>query len=552
MKAAIYARFSTDRQDDSSIADQVRICEAHAARHGFKIVERFDDQGISGAAIGNRPGVQAMLEAARGRRFDVVLVSDLSRLSRSQGDLPRLIERLQLGGVRVVGVQDGYDSSRKGHKLQAGLAGIIGEAFRDMVKERTGSALRMRAEQGYHAGGAVFGYTVVPDGRFRRKQIDPDQAVIVREIFDRYARGASMLEIAQDLNARRVPAPGAAWKRAIRRHDGKWLVSALHAILHNELYIGRLIYGRRVFQKDPDTGARIARAVPPAEWTTRDMPELAIIERPVWDRVQARLGSNVGAGRSTAKPVYLLSGLLVCSECGSKLVVMGGSQRRYVCSSYHHGGVTACTNGLTVARALAEEVIVGAVLPRLQPDVVDQVVVRVREELGAQRRAAPAKRSSPALAEANRRIADLERLVSLGTLSAAEALGGLERARQARAAALREVQAGDDAKTVEETFRGWAGRLRQALDGADVSQAREALRQVVGTIQVRPYIERTTRGALRPEETLDGEGIEAGESVERYLVARFSRCTEELPLHPVLTAEWMRQTGISFGSGGRI
>lgn len=141
MRAVIYSRFSTDRQNESSIADQLRVCTEYADRQGWGIVERYEDQGISGAALGNRPGVLRLQEAALARRLDVVLVTDLSRLSRSNGDLSKMIDRPTAKGIRVIGVQDGYDSSRRGHKLQAGLSGIIGEAFREMVKDRTYAAL---------------------------------------------------------------------------------------------------------------------------------------------------------------------------------------------------------------------------------------------------------------------------------------------------------------------------------------------------------------------------------------------------------------------------
>ena len=103
--------------------------------------------------LGNRPSALSLLEAAFARRFDIVLVTDLSRLSRSNGDLSKMIDRLVVRGIRVIGVQDGYDSTRRGHKLQAGLSGIMGEAFRDMIKERTHAALESRAKAHRSAGG---------------------------------------------------------------------------------------------------------------------------------------------------------------------------------------------------------------------------------------------------------------------------------------------------------------------------------------------------------------------------------------------------------------
>jgi DNA invertase Pin-like site-specific DNA recombinase len=189
MRVAIYSRFSTDRQNESSIADQVRVCGEYAARQGWTVIEHFEDQGISGAATGNRPGVLRLQEAALASRVDVLLVMDLSRLSRSQADLPKLIDRLIARGVRVVGVQDGYDSARKGHKLQAGLSGIIGEAFREMVKDRTYAALESRAKTQRPTGGRAYGY--------RNGSVDTAESEVVREIFQKYADGMSCTAIAR-------------------------------------------------------------------------------------------------------------------------------------------------------------------------------------------------------------------------------------------------------------------------------------------------------------------------------------------------------------------
>lgn len=164
MKAAIYARFSTDMQDYSSIEDQYRVCEERASKEGWDVAFRFEDAGISGAAIGNRPGFNAMLSAAMEKKFDVLFVMELSRLSRSTGDLNKTIDRLVYQGIRVIGVSNGDDSARKGHKLQAGLEGIMGEAFREMVADKTYAALYGRAQRGAATGGKCYGYTHTVSG----------------------------------------------------------------------------------------------------------------------------------------------------------------------------------------------------------------------------------------------------------------------------------------------------------------------------------------------------------------------------------------------------
>jgi site-specific DNA recombinase len=208
MKAAVYSRFSTDRQNESSIADQVRVCTEYAAGQGWQTVELFEDQGTAAPRSATARAFSGCRKAFA-RRFDAVLVTDLSRLSRSQGDLSKMIDRLVARGLRVIGVQDGYGSSRRGHKLQAGLSGIIGEAFREMVKDRTYAALESRAKEKRATGGHAYGYH---DGK-----VDKGEACIVQEIFGRFAEGASCRTIAADLNARRIPSPGASWNRSVRR-----------------------------------------------------------------------------------------------------------------------------------------------------------------------------------------------------------------------------------------------------------------------------------------------------------------------------------------------
>lgn len=160
MKAAIYSRFSADKQTESSIADQVRVCTEYAERQGWTVSHRFEDQGISGAAIGNRPGCVAMLEAAKARAFDVLLVMDTSRRSRSSADLSRIADRLVFMGLRIVAVQEpGADTSKDGWEIYFGLSGLMGQQFRKMTPRKTHTALESRAKAGRSTGGRCYGYT---------------------------------------------------------------------------------------------------------------------------------------------------------------------------------------------------------------------------------------------------------------------------------------------------------------------------------------------------------------------------------------------------------
>jgi site-specific DNA recombinase len=370
MKAALYARYSTDRQNESSIADQVRVCTEYAQQHSLQIVEQFSDEGISGAAVGNRPGVLKLQEAALARRFDVLLVTDLSRLSRSNGDLSKMIDRFVSRGIRIVGVQDGYDSARRGHKLQAGLSGIIGEAFREMVKDRTYAALETRAKTRRPTGGRAYGYIAASRSASGEMEVNEQEAQIVREIFQRYADGESCFAIAADLNARRVPSPGSSWNRTKRRAKG-WMGSAIRGMLRNPLYKGEVIWNASEWRKDPDSGKRVRVQRPQSEWVRYRNDDLQIVAPALWERAQRETRKVLDDhSRGRMKTPYLLSGILMCDVCGSNFIM--ADDRAYACSSFVNG--RACTNTIRVRRDHAEAKLIGPIQDELlRPDRVQRM-----------------------------------------------------------------------------------------------------------------------------------------------------------------------------------
>jgi site-specific DNA recombinase len=529
MKAVIYSRFSTDRQTDSSIADQVRVCTEHAERQGWQIVERFEDQGISGAALGNRPGVLRLQEAALARRFDVLLVTDLSRLSRSQGDLSKMIDRLVAKGLRVIGVQDGYDSARRGHKLQAGLSGIMGEAFRDMVKDRTYAALESRAKSRRPTGGRAYGYDC-------GSTVDRGEAFIVQEIFGRFADGASCNSIAKELNGRRIPSPGASWNRTERRATG-WMDSGVRVILRNERYRGVVHWNTSEWRKDPDSGKRKRFTRPREEWITYADETQRIISEDLWGRAQRRIRPSKGDIRLKAggKPKYLLSGLLRCDVCGAHYTITAGSNARgmgssrYGCSSYHGGN--ACPNSVQVTRDRVEEVLLHGEKTGLAALLAPARVERMGREMQsyyAERTAAMHTRATEVpheLQELGARIERLRERLKRGDpdMTADEIQAAIDRA-EAKRQELERQQPAAKASAKVLSILPKAARLyrRQIMQGL-AGNEREALK-------ARVFLREWFGGKIRLEPLPDGG-----------LVAHWNENAQAL----------LRVVG-TFGSGGRI
>jgi len=225
MKAATYSRYSSDQQRETSIADQRRNCQRYAEREGWKIVAQYEDKAISGSKR-DRAGYQQMLADAEAKAFDVLLVDDLSRFSRDDIETKTAIRRLKHWGVRLIGVSDGFDSDSKGAKVQASVRGLMNELYLDDLAEKTHRGLTGKALAGFNTGGRAYGYRHIPiEDKTKTDHLgrplvtavkrvpDPKQAKIIKQIFEWYTEGYSARWIADELNRRNVPSPGANWKR---------------------------------------------------------------------------------------------------------------------------------------------------------------------------------------------------------------------------------------------------------------------------------------------------------------------------------------------------
>jgi site-specific DNA recombinase len=500
-KAAIYARFSTDKQTESSIADQVRICTEYAKKNGMKVVAKFEDQGISGAALGNRPGVLKMRDAALARQFDVLLLMDVSRLSRSMGDVAKLVERLVFKDVRVVGVQDGADTGRDGWEVHFGMAGIMGQHFRQMVAKKTFAALESRAKAEKPTGGKAYGYVPASKSKSGDIEIDDAEARTVREIFRLYVAGDSEREIAGRLNQRGVLSPGSAWKRTTRRACG-WMGSGIRAMLRNPIYIGEVIWNQSYWKKDPDTGIRKRYERPEQEWIRHVDENLRIVDGDTWDAAVQRIGSRKhiqakGGGRSR----YLLSGLLRCDACGAHYILANGNT--YGCSG--HLGGKACSNKTLIRRDVVETKIAGQVIADLRdPKFAAEMGAEIRRQLNAHNRAG--KRQQPAsreLLDLDARVAQYDLWAKKGhpDLTRDEIATMRRRAVEKRAALVKlqpspEVQSNKLAALVPKAVTLYLGKIQQVLDGkASPDQTTEA-RRMLFEIMGGPARLRPTNGGL--------------------------------------------------------
>jgi DNA invertase Pin-like site-specific DNA recombinase len=239
MRAVIYARYSTEQQREASIDDQVRECKRLAVAQGSPVVDVFQDRGIS-AGTAQRPGYQAMLEAARRHEFDLILVEDVSRLWRSGAEFgPRAAELSDLGVHLLTLVGD--DTRRDGWGLMLAIKQAMAEHARREISYRTRRGLEGLALAGKPTGGRVYG--------FSGGQIEPAEAARVQQMFELAAAGMSQSHIAAQLNREGVP--------TVR--GGRWSQSTVSGILRNARYAGRVEWGRTSYRGTAADSARRRR-----------------------------------------------------------------------------------------------------------------------------------------------------------------------------------------------------------------------------------------------------------------------------------------------------
>ena len=390
-RVALYARYSSDNQREASIEDQLRICREQAKREKWKIVGTYKDAGISGASMILRPGIQALLQDAQAGQFDIVLAEALDRISRDQADVATFYKHLKFAGVPIVTLSEGEIS-----ELHVGLKGTMNALFLKDLAAKTHRGIRGRVEDGKSGGGLCFGYNVVKQLDARGdpirgdREINEAEANVVRRIFREFAAGVGPRTIARTLNEEGVPGPaGKLWSdTTIRGH-----VKRGTGLVNNELYIGRLIWNRLRYIKDPSTGKRVSRLNPESDWIIKDVPELRIVDDELWHSVRVRQGeiaekfANVTEAvrkhhkknrlNGTRRPKSLLSGLVFCGCCGGPYSLRGAD--RFACSNHISKG--ACSNSRTIPREELEARVLSGLKDRMMaPEIVEEAMRAYAEE----------------------------------------------------------------------------------------------------------------------------------------------------------------------------
>jgi site-specific DNA recombinase len=386
---AIYARYSSDRQNERSNEDQLRRAREALARAGGDpaTAVEFADKAVSATSM-EREQFERMMRLVRAGRFSAILTEDVSRISRDFADGAAIFKELRYLQVPLIGIADGIDTSDKNAKLSFTVKSLLSDLYIDDLRDKTLRGLTGRAEAGFATGGVPFGYRTEPMFDSAGKSlgsvivIDDKTAATVRRIFTLWAGGTSREQIAHTLNREGTPSP-----RAGSRHKRfGWGASSIAAMLKNEKYIGVWRFNEREWVRVPGQKRRTPRLKPAHEVRTAERPDLRIIDGELWEatrqrisQVHAKYTRNTQQGGINPRAKYLLSGIVVCDECGFPLTICGTSSRYYRCPTRQVKGT--CGNRLHIREATLRARCLEAMQRTLQaPEVIREVTEQLSQD----------------------------------------------------------------------------------------------------------------------------------------------------------------------------
>lgn len=304
MKAAIYIRVSSTEQalEGYSLPAQESLLKTYAETYGHTIFKVYDDPGISGKNIEDRPGLQRLLADAQKGKFELVLIWKLSRLSRSLIDLLQVVELFKQHNISLVSHSEHFDTSTPIGKMLLQLLGSIAEFERNTLIENVRMGMNQRFVSGLSKSSFPFGYIHTED---KKIALDPEKAALVKEVFNRFTSGSKITELVDFLNA-------SGYKNRVGR---PWRYEVVLKMLQNEFYLGYVTSGRKDLKA--------------STFEKKEGVHDPVIDQLTFDLVQEKI--NTAKKMSYVRRPdanQLFSGIVVCPVCGYPLYYVE-SYRRY-------------------------------------------------------------------------------------------------------------------------------------------------------------------------------------------------------------------------------
>lgn len=341
-KAALYCRLSVDDGNfggSVSIETQKILLEQYCKDHKITDYKFYCDDGCSGTNF-DRPSFKKMLSDIDEGKINLVIVKDLSRFGRNYVEAGMYVQRFTDSNIRFIAADDNYDSLVNSDDLLFPIKNVVNEMYARDVSKKTKAAKKAKARDGQFIGSkAPFGYKIDPNDR-HHLIVDEPAAQVVKRIFRLASEGVGYNKMAKIFREEKVLTPIAYFnlnnpdyfKSDYWRKEFDWLVTSIRAILNNEVYLGKLVYGK---QRNKSMKSKEKVRNPKEDWIVVENCHEPIITQELWDTVHKIL--NAKHRPAKAGEVQMFAGLLYCSDCGHCLTY---SQKQRKDGSYH--GAYSC------------------------------------------------------------------------------------------------------------------------------------------------------------------------------------------------------------------
>ena len=423
-RVAAYCRVSTDReeQEHSFETQKAMYTEMIMMKPTWQMAGIYADEGITGTVAKKRPGFMKMIEDCRKGKIDMIVTKSVSRFSRNNLDCLMYVRELKQLGIPIIFEKEGINTIQVSSELLLTMFGALSQAESESISMNVKLGIRQSLKNGNvrFSYKTFLGYRKGADGQ---PEIVPEQADIVRRIYNDFLAGATYLEIAKRLTEENVPTMGGG---------NRWFSERIKSILKNEKYKGDALLQKTYITDPISKRVKKNNGELPMYYVENSHP--AIIERRIFDRVQEEIARRAGKkkvkqtgtktelGRYSGK--YALTELLYCGECGTpyrRCTWSRNGKKKIVwrCVSRLDYGKKYCKNSPSVEESRLHNAIAAAITKKANSEEINiGGIMDHIESFGSQR-------DTDGIIQRQRRIAEIEKVIDdLARLNSDEAQSG--------------------------------------------------------------------------------------------------------------------------------
>ena len=315
LRVAAYCRVSTekDEQEDSYQRQIDYYTDLINNNKEWELAGIFADEGISGTQTRKRAEFNKMIRLCKKRKIDLIICKSISRFARNTVDILEYVRQLKELGIGVIFEKENINTLKMTSEFMIALYGSFAQAESESISKNVSWGIEKAFREGkvrynYHN---LYGYVKGEDGK---PEIVPEQAKIIKHIYDLYLDGLSMKRIANQLNEMLIPT----------KQNGKWTEGSIFSILRNEKYVGDALL-QKTYTVDCISHKKAKNNGERAKYLVTDAHE-AIIDRDTYNLVQQEIAKRSSKRKKSDKAIteqgkysskYALTEIMICAECGA-------------------------------------------------------------------------------------------------------------------------------------------------------------------------------------------------------------------------------------------